>query len=74
MVSMNVSNAENQGDNRSHKCMSSGGTNPNQFQGVYSRGGAEFDKNGPNLIEDVNFAIGPPWLGMRVLKKYKVQE
>jgi len=28
------------------------------FQGIDPRGGAEFDKNGPNLTEDVKFAIG----------------
>jgi len=38
--------------------MSSGGTNLGQFQGIVPRGGAEFDKNGPNLTEDVNFEIG----------------
>ena len=58
VVGMNVSDAENQGDNGAHKCMSSGGTNPCQFQGIDPRGGAEFDENGPNLIEDIDFAIG----------------
>ena len=38
--------------------MSSGGTNPCQFQGIDPRGGAEFDENGPNLIEDIDFVIG----------------
>jgi len=38
--------------------MSSGGMNPGQFQGIDPRGGAEFDENGPNLTEDVNFEIG----------------
>jgi len=31
--------------------------NLGQFQGIDPRGGAEFDKNGPNLTEDVNFEI-----------------
>jgi len=31
--------------------------NPGQFQGIDPRGGAEFDKNGPNSTEDVNFEI-----------------
>src|SRR5882724_10484439 len=57
MVSANVSNMENQGDNGSHECMSLGGTNPCQFQGIYPRGGAEFEENGPNLTEDVSFVI-----------------
>src|SRR5882724_215118 len=38
--------------------MSSGGMNPGQFQGIDPRGGTEFDKNGPNLTEDVSFEIG----------------
>ena len=29
-----------------------------QFQGIYPRGGADFDENGPNLTEDVDFEIG----------------
>src|SRR5882724_962514 len=58
MVGENLSDAENQGNNRSHKCMSSGGTNPGRFQGIDPRGGTEFDKNGPNLTEDVGFEIG----------------
>jgi len=49
---------ENQGNNRSHECMSSGGKNLGQFKGIDPRGGAEFDKNSPNLTEDVNFEIG----------------
>ena len=57
VIGMNMSNAENQGDNRSHKCMSLGGTNLWQFQGIDPRGGAEFDENGPNLTEDVSFVI-----------------
>ena len=76
-VSETVSNVENQGDNGSHECMSSGGTNLGLFQGIDPRGGAEFDENGPNLTEDVNFVIrtsGTPLLGLRVLKNYKVQE
>jgi len=44
--------------------MSSGGTNPGWFQGIDPRGGAEFDKNGPNLTEDVDFAIGTTLVGM----------
>ena len=32
--------------------------NPGQFKGIDPRWGAEFDKNGPNLTEDVNFVIG----------------
>jgi len=73
-VSANMSDMENQGDNGSHECMSLGGTNPCQFQGIDPRGAAEFDENGPNLTEDIGFAIGTPWLGSKVLKKYRVQE
>src|SRR5882724_2009620 len=62
---------ENQGDNGSHKCMSSGGTNPGRFQGIDPRGGAEFDENGPNLTEDVIFAIGTTWVGIE--GPYEVQ-
>src|SRR5882724_4558769 len=56
---------ENQGDNGSHNCMSLGGMNLGQFQGIDSRGGAEFDKNGPNLTEDVNFEIGTTLVGIK---------
>src|SRR5882724_6090681 len=37
--------------------MSSGGTNLGWFQGIYPRGGTEFEKNGPNLTEDIDFEI-----------------
>src|SRR5882724_6466324 len=57
MTRENVSNTENQGDNGSHECMSSGRTNPGQFQDIDPRGGAEFDENGPNLTEDIYFEI-----------------
>jgi len=57
-IGENVSDAENQGDSRSHKCMSLGGMNPGHFQGIYPRGGAEFDENSPNLTEDIDFEIG----------------
>ena len=63
-VGVNESDMENQGDNRSHKCMGSGGMNPCQFQGTDPRGGAEFDKNSPNLREDVNFVIGTTLVGI----------
>jgi len=54
----NLSNVfENQATNGSHECMSLGGTNLGQFQGIYPRGGTEFDENGPNLTEDVGFEI-----------------
>ena len=56
-IGENLSDMENQGNNGSHKCMSSGGTNPGQFQGIDPRGGTEFDKNGPNLTADINFEI-----------------
>src|SRR5882724_6231313 len=65
MIGENLSNAENQGNNGSHECMSSSGTNPGQFQGIDPRGGAEFDKNGPNLTEDVNFEIGTTLVGIK---------
>ena len=58
MVGENLSDTENQGDNGSHECMSSGGTNLGRFQGIDPRGGAEFDENSPNLTEDINFEIG----------------
>ena len=46
----NLSDAENQGNNGSHECMSSGGMNLGQFQGIDPRGGTEFDKNGATLV------------------------
>jgi len=58
VVRENLSEVENQGYNGSHKCMSSGGTNPGQFQGIDPRGGTEFDENSPNLTEDIGFEIG----------------
>ena len=60
MIRENLSNAENQGDNGSHECMSSG-----QFQGIDPRGGAEFDENGPNLTEDVDFEIRTTLVGIK---------
>src|SRR5882724_3855426 len=60
----NLSNMKNQGDNRSHECMSLGGMNPGQFQGIDPRGGTEFDENGPNLTEDVSFEIGTTLVGI----------
>src|SRR5882724_11069029 len=65
MIGENLSDMENQGDNRSHECMSSGGTNPGQFQGIDPRGGTEFDKNGLNLTEDVNFEIRTTLVGIK---------
>ena len=44
--------------------MSSGGMNPGWFQGIDPRGGAEFDENGPNLTEDVDFEIGTTLVGI----------
>jgi len=70
-VSAKLSHVENQDDNGSHECMSLGGKNPCQFQGIDPRGGAEFDKNGPNLTEDVNFTIRTTLVGSNVLKKYR---
>src|SRR5882724_9444661 len=64
MIREDLSDMENQGDNRSHECMSLGGMNPGWFQGMNPRGGAEFDKNGPNLTEDVDFAIGTTLVGI----------
>ena len=52
-----MSDMENQGNNGTHECISSGRKNLGWFQGIDPRGGAEFDKNGPNLTEDVNFEI-----------------
>src|SRR5882724_1357584 len=60
----NLSDAENQGNNGSHKCMSSGGMNPGRSQGIDPRGGAEFDENSPNLTEDVGFEIGTTLVGI----------
>src|SRR5882724_4166238 len=57
-IGENLSKTENQGDNGSHECMSSGGTNLGRFQGIDPRGGAEFDENSPNLTEDIDFMIG----------------
>ena len=64
VVRENLSNVENQGDNGSHKYMSLGGTNLGWFQGIDPRGGTEFDKNGPNLTEDVDFTIGTNLVGI----------
>src|SRR5882724_613211 len=58
MVRENLSDTENQGNNGSHKCMSLGGKNPGQFQGIDPRGGAEKNENSPNLTEDIDFTIG----------------
>ena len=57
MIRENLSDVENQGNNGYHKCMSLGGMNLGWFQGIDPRGGAEFDENGPNLTEDINFEI-----------------
>jgi len=56
---------ENQGDNGSHKFMSSGGMNLGWFQGIDPRGGAEFDENGPNLTEDIGFEIRSILVGIK---------
>src|SRR5882724_8537474 len=64
VVGENLSDAENQGNNGSHEGMSSGGTNPGRFQGIDPRGGTEFDENGPNLTEDVDFAIRTNLVGI----------
>ena len=37
---------------------------PGRFQGIDPRGGTEFDENGPNLTEDVIFAIGTTLVGI----------
>src|SRR5882724_4475599 len=66
MIGENLSDSENQGNNGSHKCMSLGGMNPGRFQGIDPRGGSEFDENGPNLTEDVNFEIGTTLVGIEV--------
>src|SRR5882724_5405354 len=63
-IGENLSDVENQGDNGSHECMSLGGMNPGRFQGIDPRGGAEFDKNGPNLTEDVIFVIRTTLVGI----------
>jgi len=64
VVGEDLSDVGNQGDNGSHECMSSGGTNLGRFQGIDPRGGAEFDENGPNLTEDVSFEIGTTLVGI----------
>src|SRR5882724_3815549 len=64
MIRENLSNVENQGDNGSHEYLSSGGMNPGRFQGIYPRGQAEFDENGPNLTEDIDFVIGTTLVGI----------
>jgi len=44
----------------------------NQVSSRYrSKRGTEFDKNSPNLTEDIDFEIGPSWLGLKVLKNTK---
>jgi len=64
VIGDNLSDVKNQGDNESHECMSSGGTNLGRFQGIDPRGGAGFDENGPNLTEDINFEIGTTLVGI----------
>jgi len=44
---------------------SSGGMNLGWFQGIDPRGGTEFDKNGPNLTEDINFEIRTTLVGIK---------
>ena len=39
--------------------------NQGQFQGIDPRGGTEFDENGPNLTEDVDFEIGTTLVGIK---------
>jgi len=56
---------ENQGDNRYHKCVSSGETDPGQIQGIDPRAGAEFDENSPNLTKDVDFVIRTTLVGIK---------
>ena len=57
-IGYNMSYMENQSNDGSHEFISLGGMNPCQFQGIDPREGAEFDKNGPSVTEDVDFAIG----------------
>src|SRR5882724_4705263 len=64
-IGSNMSNTENQGDHRSQKCMSSGGMNTCWSQGIDPRVGAEFDKNGSNLTEDVSFVIRTTLVGIK---------
>src|SRR5882724_5904342 len=71
-IGENLSNMENQGDNGSHECMSSGGMNPGQFQGIDPRGGAKFDENGPNLTEDVDFEIGTTFVRIEGPEQLKI--
>src|SRR5467141_3442810 len=61
-TSSNVSDAENQEDDRSHT-LSAGGANPCRAQGMDPRGGAEFDENGPNLTEDIFWAPATTLVG-----------
>src|SRR5467141_1054301 len=61
-IGSNVSDAENQEDNGSH-AWSAGGVNPCRSQGMDPRGGAEFDENGPNLTEDVFWALETTLVG-----------
>src|SRR5882672_6580343 len=60
-IGSNVSDAENQEDAGSH-ALSAGGANPCRSQGMDPRGGAEFDENGPNLTEDVFWALATIWV------------
>jgi len=64
IIGENLDDAENQGDNGSHECMSLSGTNLGWFQGIDPRGGAEFDENSPNFTEDINFEIGTTLVGI----------
>src|SRR5882672_6256841 len=61
-ISLNVSDAENQEDDRSHT-LSAGGANPCQSQGMDPRGSAEFDENSPNLTEGVFCALATTLVG-----------
>src|SRR5882724_6132512 len=62
-VSMSVSDAEDQDDNRSHECNNSGGMKSCRGKGEEPRGGAVFDENGPNVTEDVGCVIGTILVG-----------
>jgi len=62
-ISMSLSDAKDQDDNRSHECNNSGGMKPCRGKGEEPRGGAAFDENGPNVTEDVGHVIGTTLVG-----------
>ena len=62
-VGMSMSDTEDQDGNSSHECNNSGGMKLCRGKGEEPRGGAAFDKNSPNVTEDVSRGIGTTLVG-----------